>query len=129
MAKVGDIIYHVCTTDANLSTLGDRIYPVIADQNPNPPFLVYTMIGSEYEPTKDKHAQVVRRMSLAVWHTNYDLAYDLAEQLRASFDFRQEKAMGLERARIQDMADIGFNPDVNVFGVAVTLDFTIWPSL
>jgi len=66
---------------------GGQIYPVIAPQETEVPYVVYTLISSAPTDTKDGVSTVdVERWQLSLYHSTYTDLVDLCDDIRDQLD-------------------------------------------
>ena len=76
MFEVSELIYSILSNNVALAAVvGNKIYPLVADQKDEEPFIVYYV--SE-ESNYSKQGQSQYRIIIAAYHTNYNAAVQLS---------------------------------------------------
>jgi len=84
MKTVSELIYQILHTYTGVvAVVGDKIFPLLADQDSEVPFIVYLL--SE-EPVYSKFKKNSYGISVVAYHTNYNALLDLSAQIKAAFE-------------------------------------------
>lgn len=86
--QIGRHIQAVLRADATVRVaLDNRIYPVVIPQSaPRYPFLVYTLMNTGADLTKDGAASDDAQVSMIIAHNSYDQGITLANHIRYLFE-------------------------------------------
>lgn len=86
--QIGRHIQTVLRADATVSAaLANCIYPIVIPQStPRYPFLVYTLLSTTGEGTKDGNACDDAKVSMILVHKDYDQGITLANHIRYLFE-------------------------------------------
>lgn len=83
--KVGAAIYNLLTTDAAVSALvGTRVFPELAVEGGNDPYIVYSVVSNTPVDTKDKAPVDEAQIEVFSVANTYAKANDLADKVRAA---------------------------------------------
>lgn len=127
MTAASDGVYAYLQTLPGFTALaGDRVYPVVAPQEPVKPFVVYEEISLLPDRTVDGMLDRTRaRIRFSCYSGSYTEAKAIARQIRLAFkDYKG--AMGgtnVTDSGFLNEADI-WEPDSELFGIAVDVSIT-----
>ena len=83
--KVGAAIYNLLTTDAAVSALvGTRVFPELAVEGGEDPYIVYSVVSNTPVDTKDKAPVDEAQIEVFSVANTYAKANDLADKVRAA---------------------------------------------
>lgn len=88
MSAIGISLFSHLSGHAGLAALVDsRVYPIVAPQDPERPYLTYQLISRESEPTHDGPSGLDNpRLQIDTWASTYVEAGQVAKQVRAAMD-------------------------------------------
>ena len=120
---IGKVIYGRLTTDAAVTGVcGLNIYPDIAPQNVQYPFLVYTIINSIPVDYKDGQSNLEEiNVQVDVYTNNYDTTQTLANAVRNRLDRYSGTTNSVEVQTIKYMSSDSqvYNADLNVYWMSI----------
>ena len=59
--SIGKVVYNILSSDKSFKeVIGNRIYPLIADEGTIFPFVIYSRIGIDEQSTKDSTSEQLR---------------------------------------------------------------------
>ena len=91
MFEVAEIIYRILSEDATLSAIvGTKIFPLIADQDTQPPFVLYSV---DQEKPYSKQGTYQYSISTSAIEDTYNDAAILSELLKGAMEAAPEKFM------------------------------------
>lgn len=81
--SIGKVVYNILSSDNNLKKIiGDKIYPLIADEGTTFPFVIYSRIGIDQQSSKDSTDDEIRVL-VQVAANNYQQSVEIAELIRS----------------------------------------------
>lgn len=84
--SIGKVVYNILSSDNNLKKIiGDKIYPLIADEGTTFPFVIYSRIGIDQQSSKDSTDDEIRVL-VQVATTNYQQSVEIAELIRSTLE-------------------------------------------
>jgi hypothetical protein len=120
---IGKVIYGRLTTDAAITGVcGLKIYPDIAPQNVQYPFLVYTIINSIPYNYKDGQSNLEEiNVQIDVYTNNYETTQTLANNVRNRLDRFSGSVNGVSVQTITYISSDSqvYNADLNVYWMSV----------
>ena len=96
MLRVGKSINYLLTNSDVNTTIKGRIFPVVADQGTNYPFITYRRSGSADYDSKDKVFQDQTTVELVIASASYQESIEIAQKCREA----------LEGKRLDNIKDI-----------------------
>lgn len=122
---IGKVIYGRLTTDAAVTGIcGLNIFPDIAPQNVQYPFMVYTIVNSLPVDYKDGQSNLEEiTLQIDVYTNNYETTQTLANTVRNRLDRFVGIVNGISVQTIRYMSSDSqvYNADLNVYWM--TMDF------
>lgn len=89
--SINKFIYDILINDERLSQMTNKqIYPIVAEDTVNYPFVIFTKNDVRGEYTKDIHAYDVAELQVAVAATNYFQTVEIAERIRQLLEGRRD---------------------------------------
>ena len=119
--------------DATVKGLvADRLYPVLAPEDAEAPYIVYRRMGTPREETMRGPGTPDPRFRLTCWAGDYEQAIDLADAVRARMDGQPGHwgDIHVQRVKLEDESDVFdlYEFDMHADGFGRQLDFTITHS-
>lgn len=94
---IGETLTNLLLSDDNLSPLiGNRIYPLVAPEGTNFPFIIYKRESLRSNGCKDGYYEDTVQFSITIVCTRYAESVEIAQKVRKT----------LERSNIADMYDV-----------------------
>ena len=86
--QIGKAIYNILANDSDVSTLvGTRIFPNVAPQTTQFPFIIYDITGVSPNDTKDGASTLdTNDVMISCYSETYSQASDLAQKIRIAMD-------------------------------------------
>ena len=120
---IGKVIYGRLTTDAAVTGIcGLNIFPDIAPQNVQYPFMVYTIINSLPVDFKDGQSNLEEiTLQIDVYTQSYDDTQDLANLIRNRLDRFTGTVEGIDVQTIKYMSSDSqvFNAELSVYWMSI----------
>lgn len=120
---IGKVIYGRLTTDAAVTGIcGLNIFPDIAPQNVQYPFMVYTIINSLPVDFKDGQSNLEEiTLQIDVYTNNYETTQTLANTVRNRLDRFVGTVNGISVQTIKYMSSDSqvYNADLNVYWMSM----------
>ena len=120
---IGKVIYGTLTTDAAVTGIcGLNIFPDIAPQNVQYPFMVYTIINSLPVDFKDGQSNLEEiTLQIDVYTNNYETTQTLANNVRNRLDRFVGTVNGISVQTIKYISSDSqvYNADLNVYWMSV----------
>jgi hypothetical protein len=120
---IGKVIYGRLTTDAAVTGIcGLNIFPDIAPQNVQYPFMVYTIINSLPVDFKDGQSNLEEiTLQIDVYTNNYETTQTLANNVRNRLDRFVGIVNSISVQTIKYMSSDSqvYNPDLNVYWISM----------
>tara|TARA_R110000824_G_scaffold97167_4_gene232116 strand:+ start:650 stop:1039 length:390 start_codon:yes stop_codon:yes gene_type:complete len=109
---VGKAIYNILTNASAVTDIvSTRIFPEIAPQNQNHPYVVYSVVSNSPTDTKEENGNVDEAaIEIYCFHTTYSTAIDLGVAVRAALERKNGTFGGVE---IQSINYTNEQMDVN----------------
>ena len=86
--SIGKVVYNILSSDKSFKeVIGNRIYPLIADEGTSFPFVIYSRIGIDEQSTKDSTSEQIRVL-VQVAANNYQQSIETAEIIRAAMEHK-----------------------------------------
>ena len=86
--SIGKVVYNILSSDKSFKeVIGNRIYPLIADEGTIFPFVIYSRIGIDEQSTKDSTSEQIRVL-VQVAANNYQQSIETAEIIRAAMEHK-----------------------------------------
>lgn len=120
---IGKVIYGRLTTDAAVTGIcGSNIFPDIAPQNVQYPFMVYTIINSLPVDFKDGQSNLEEiTLQIDVYTNNYETTQTLANNVRNRLDRFVGTVNNISVQTIRYMSSDSqvYNADLNVYWMSM----------
>ncbi|MCJ7688918.1 MAG: DUF3168 domain-containing protein [Clostridiaceae bacterium] len=120
---IGKVIYGRLTTDTAVTDIcGLNIFPDIAPQNVQYPFMVYSIINSLPVDFKDGQSNLEEiTLQIDVYTNNYDTTQTLANNVRNRLDRFVGSVNGVSVQTIKYMSSDSqvYNADLNVYWMSI----------
>jgi hypothetical protein len=120
---IGKVIYGRLSTDTTVTNIcGLSIYPDIAPQNVQYPFIVYTITNSTPVDYKDGQSNLEEiNLQIDVYTNNYDTTQTLANNVRNRLDRFVGTVNGVSVQTINYVSSDSqvYNADLNVYWMSV----------
>ena len=116
--ETGKAIYKLLKDSADVGAIcADRIYPELAQQDADAPFIVYTIVDTSPSATKNATSKLdTARVELYCLSEDYEQAMDLGIAVRAALDRQSGTISGVQVQSIDfDTSDIQFDPDQRIY--------------
>ena len=124
---IGKVIYGRLTTDTTITNIcGLNIFPDIAPQNVQYPFMVYTIINSLPVDFKDGQSNLEEiTIQIDVYTNNYETTQTLANTVRNRLDRFVGTVNNISVQTIKYMSSSSqvYNADLNVYWISI--DFMV----
>jgi len=124
---IGKVIYGRLTTDTTITNVcGLNIFPDIAPQNVQYPFMVYTIINSLPVDFKDGQSNLEEiTIQIDVYTNNYETTQTLANNVRNRLDRFVGTVNNISVQTIKYMSSSSqvYNADLNVYWISI--DFMV----
>tara|TARA_R110000822_G_scaffold11308_6_gene41529 strand:+ start:356 stop:745 length:390 start_codon:yes stop_codon:yes gene_type:complete len=120
---IGKVIYGRLSTDVAVTGVcGLNIYPDIAPQNVQYPFIVYTIVNSTPVDFKDGQSNLEEiTLQLDVYTNNYETTQTLSNAVRNRLDRFSGTLNSVNIQTIKYMSSDSqvYNPDLNVYWMSI----------
>ena len=120
---IGKVIYGRLTTDAAVTGIcGLNIFPDIAPQNVQYPFMVYTIVNSLHVDFKDGQSNLEEiTLQIDVYTNNYETTQTLANNVRNRLDRFVGTVNSISVQTIKYMSSDSqvYNADLNVYWMSM----------
>lgn len=126
--ETGKAIYKLLKDSAEVGAIcADRIYPELAQQDADTPFVVYSVVDTEPSPTKNSTSKIdTARVELYCVGGDYSEIMDLGIAVRGALDRQSGTVSGVEVQSIDfDTSDIQYDPDQAVYVLEHTYDVRV----
>ena len=126
--ETGKAIYKLLKDSTAVGDIcGDRIYPELAQQDADLPFIVYTVTDTTPSATKNATSKLdTARVELYCISGDYEQAMDMGIAVRSALDRQSGTLSGVEVQSIDfDTSDVQFDPDQRVYVLEQTYDVRI----
>jgi hypothetical protein len=126
--ETGKAIYRLLKDSTDVGAIcADRIYPELAQQDADAPFIVYTVTDTTPSATKNATSKLdTARVELYCVSNDYETGMDLGIAVRSALDRVSGTVSGVEVQSIDfDTSDIQFDPDQRVYVLEQTYDVRI----
>ena len=126
--ETGKAIYKLLKDNTDVGDIcADRIYPELAQQDADAPFIVYTVVDTTPSPTKNATSKLdTARVELYCLSDDYEQAMDLGIAVRSALDRQSGTIAGVEVQSIDfDTSDIQFDPDQRIYVLEHTYDVRV----
>ena len=126
--ETGKAIYKLLKDSADVGAIcADRIYPELAQQDVDVPFIVYTVTDTTPSGTKNATSKLdTARVELYCVSDDYEQSMDLGIACRTALDRQSGTVSGVEVQSIDfDTSDVQFDPDQRVYVLEQTYDVRI----
>ena len=126
--EIGKAIYKLLKDSADVGAIcADRIYPEMAQQDVDAPFIVYTVLDTTPSATKNATSKLdTGRVELYVISDDYEQGMNLGIAVRTALDRQSGTISAVEVQSIDfDTSDITFDPDQRVYVLEQTYDVRI----
>jgi len=126
--EIGKAVYKLLKDSADVGAIcADRIYPEMAQQDVDVPFIVYTVTDTTPSGTKNATSKLdTGRVELYCISDDYEQAMNLGIAVRSALDRQSGTISAVEVQSIDfDTSDIQFDPDQRVYVLEQTYDVRI----
>jgi len=126
--ETGKAIYKLLKDSSDVGAIcADRIYPELAQQDADLPFIVYTVTDTTPSATKNATSKLdTARVELYCISGDYEQAMDMGIAVRSALDRQSGTLSGVEVQSIDfDTSDVQFDPDQRVYVLEQTYDVRI----
>ena len=126
--ETGKAIYKLLKDSADVGAIcADRIYPELAQQDVDTPFIVYTVLDTTPSATKNATSKLdTARVELYCISDDYEESMDLGIAVRSALDRQSGTLSGVEVQSIDfDTSDVQYDPDQRVYVLEHTYDVRI----
>ena len=126
--ETGKAIYKLLKDSSDVGAIcADRIYPELAQQDADMPFIVYTVTDTTPSATKNATSKLdTARVELYCISGDYEQAMDMGIAVRSALDRQSGTLSGVEVQSIDfDTSDVQFDPDQRVYVLEQTYDVRI----
>ena len=126
--ETGKAIYKLLKDSADVGAIcADRIFPELAQQDADAPFIVYTIQSTQPSPTKNSTSKIdTARVELYCLSEDYEEAMSLGIAVRSALDRQSGTINGVEVQSIDfDTSDIQFDSDQCIYVLEHTYDVRI----
>ncbi len=109
-----------------VAEVGDRIYPLLTNQNPTMPCIVYTPISCTYDKNLEQESGFVRQVvQFTIHNTSFGKARKTSRILRQIFKDFSGDMYGIKVQAVHSLNDmsIGTNDLANEFMWVIELEF------
>ena len=124
---IGKVIYGRLTTDAAVTGIcGLNIFPDIAPQNVQYPFMVYTIINSLPVDFKDGQSNLEEiTVQIDVYTNNYETTQTLGNNVRNRLDrfIGTVNSVSVQTIKYMSSSSQVYNADLNVYWISI--DFMV----
>lgn len=126
--ETGKAIYKLLKDSSDVGAIcADRIYPELAQQDADLPFIVYTVTDTTPSATKNATSKLdTARVELYCISGDYEQAMDMGIAVRSALDRQSGTLSGVQVQSIDfDTSDVQFDPDQRVYVLEQTYDVRI----
>ena len=126
--ETGKAIYKLLKDSADVGAIcADRIYPELAQQDADAPFIVYTVTDTTPSPTKNATSKLdTARVELYCISDDYEESMNLGIAVRTALDRQSGTISGVEVQSVDfDTSDIQFDPEQRVYILEHTYDVRV----
>lgn len=89
--SVNKYIYNILINDTKLNELTKgQIFPIVAEETVEYPFVIFTKVDASGEYTKDIHAYDTAEIQVAIAAINYFQTVEIAERIRELLEGRRD---------------------------------------
>lgn len=124
---IGKVIYGRLTTDTTITNIcGLNIFPDIAPQNVQYPFMVYTIINSLPVDFKDGQSNLEEiTIQIDVYTNNYETTQTLGNNVRNRLDrfIGTVNSVSVQTIKYMSSSSQVYNADLNVYWISI--DFMV----
>lgn len=124
---IGKVIYGRLTTDTTITNIcGLNIFPDIAPQNVQYPFMVYTIINSLPVDFKDGQSNLEEiTVQIDVYTNNYETTQTLGNNVRNRLDrfVGTVNSVSVQTIKYMSSSSQVYNADLNVYWISI--DFMV----
>jgi len=128
--EIGKAIYNILSNDSDIQAfVDDRVFPNVAPQTTEFPFIIYDVTGVQPNDTKDGASTLdTNDVMISCYSETYSQASDLAQKIRVAMDRINEGTYGgeqIQSSQFQSYNDIfdDTSGDAGIYRKA--LDFEI----
>lgn len=124
--EIGKLIYSLLSADSRLSTLlGNKIFPLIVENNTTYPFIVYKRSDVKANYTKDYYLNDDVSIDIVCVSDNYLSGLEIAVIIREILENKRFKNEGVERIQL-DYANEDYleNAFIQTLGFTITITKT-----
>lgn len=124
--EIGKLIYSLLSDDSRLSTLlGNKIFPLIVENNTTYPFIVYKRSDVKANYTKDYYLNDDVSIDIVCVSDNYLSGLEIAVIIREILENKRFKNEGVERIQL-DYANEDYleNAFIQTLGFTITITKT-----
>jgi len=126
--ETGKAIYKLLKDSSDVGAIcADRIYPEMAQQDAQLPFIVYTVTDTTPAATKNATSKLdTARVELYCISDDYEVGMNLGIAVRGALDRQSGTLSGVQVQSIDfDTSDVQFDPDQRVYVLEQTYDVRI----
>ena len=106
--KIGKAIYQILIQEQPLLPVGTRIFPNVAPQTTQLPFIIYDVTGVTPTPTKENASTLdINDFTVSVYAETYSQAELLAREVRSALDYLKDETY--DGVIIQSINFISYN--------------------
>ena len=106
--QIGKAIYNILSTTQALQVVGTRIFPNVAPQTTQLPFIIYDLTGVTPTPTKENASTLdINDFTVSVYAETYSQAELLAVEVRSALDYTGYET--IDAVLIQSINFISYN--------------------
>lgn len=125
--NIGSFIYETMINDETLTEtlgVGDNIFPIVAEEGTNTPFIIYRRVGLISNCSKDGTYEDVVRVEIRAVCSTYEQSINIISRIRELFEkqyFRYDN-MEINDVTIESASE---NYEYNAFTQLITLNLKI----
>lgn len=125
--NIGSFIYETMINDETLTEslgVGDNIFPIVAEEGTNAPFIIYRRVGLISTCSKDGTYEDVARVEIRAVCSTYEQSINIISRIRELFEkqyFRYDN-MEINDVTIESASE---NYEYNAFTQLITLNLKI----
>ncbi len=106
--EIGKAIYQILIQEQPLLPVGTRIFPNVAPQTTQLPFIIYDVTGVTPTPTKENASTLdINDFTVSVYAETYSQAELLAREVRSALDYLKDETY--DGVIIQSIKFISYN--------------------
>ena len=127
--EIGKAIYNILSNDSDIQAfVDDRVFPNVAPQTTEFPFIIYDVTGVQPNDTKDGASTLdTNDVMISCYSETYSQASDLAQKIRVAMDRINEGTYGgeqIQSSQFQSYNDIFDNTsgDAGIYRKALAFE-------